>query len=386
MKSNKEMPEIFEEFNEARRNGFIKAKEFKDKGNKLIGSYCTFMPQEIPLAMGAGTVSLCSTSDEIISEAEKDLPTNLCPLIKASYGFGKGDKCPYFYFADLVIGETTCDGKKKMYELMEDFKPVHVMQLPNMPEGEDSLNMWRNEIIKLKNILEKEFNVTITEENIKDAIKLRNDERRALKDLYSLMKLDPVPISGHDLFKILYGSTFKFDKKESVEELKSIYKKILSEYNEKKEDEKLMKKPRILLTGCPVGGATEKVIKALEDNGAYIVYYENCTGGKAIEELVDEETGDVYTALAKKYLNIGCSCMSKNNSRMAMLKEKIKEYKVDGVVDMVLQSCHPYSIETFSVRKLCKDLGVSYTNVETDYSKSDIGQLSTRLTAFVEML
>lgn len=71
------------------------------------------MPQEIPLAAGAVVVSLCSTSDETIEEAEKDLPRNLCPLIKSSYGFGKTDKCPYFYFSDLVVGETTCDGKKE---------------------------------------------------------------------------------------------------------------------------------------------------------------------------------------------------------------------------------------------------------------------------------
>ena len=94
------------------------------------------------MAMGASTVSLCSTSDETIPEAEKDLPKNLCPLIKSSYGFAKTDKCPFFYFSDVVVGETTCDGKKKMYELMGEFKDVFIMELPNTQghlKSEDAL-------------------------------------------------------------------------------------------------------------------------------------------------------------------------------------------------------------------------------------------------------
>ena len=116
----KDLPEVFEEFAEQRQKSFLAVKQLKDKGIPVIGSYCTYFPKEIAMAMGAATVSLCSTSDETIPAAEKDLPRNLCPLIKSSYGFAKTDKCPFFYFSDVVVGETTCDGKKKMYEYMDD--------------------------------------------------------------------------------------------------------------------------------------------------------------------------------------------------------------------------------------------------------------------------
>ena len=118
----KDLPEVFEEFAEQRQKSFLAVKELKEKGVPVVGSYCTYFPKEIAMAMGAGCVSLCSTSDETIPEAEKDLPKNLCPLIKSSYGFAKTDKCPFFYFSDVVVGETTCDGKKKMYEYMSDSK------------------------------------------------------------------------------------------------------------------------------------------------------------------------------------------------------------------------------------------------------------------------
>ena len=99
-----DLPAIFDQFSEARQKGFLTVMDLKERGIPLVGTYCTFMPQEIPMAAGAVVVSLCSTSDETIEEAEKDLPRNLCPLIKSSYGFGKTDKCPYFNFSDLVVG------------------------------------------------------------------------------------------------------------------------------------------------------------------------------------------------------------------------------------------------------------------------------------------
>lgn len=383
MKIQKELPEIFETFGEIRRNSFITAKEQKEKDIPLIGVFCTYFPQEIALAMGASTVSLCASSDETIPDAEQDLPRNLCPLIKSSYGFGKTDKCPFFYFSDLVVGETTCDGKKKMYEYLSEFKPVHVMELPNS-QSEDGFKLWKNEIIKLKNTLEKQFNVSISEENIRKAIKIKNNERKALKEFYELGKLDPVPVTGTDIFKVLNGTTFAFDKEAIPKQLNELVDKIKTQY---KNTKKYESKPRILITGCPLGTATEKVIKAIEDNGAYVVAFENCSGAKAVEDLVDEDNPDIYDALAKKYLSIGCSCMTPNPNRIKLLDKMIDEYKVDAVVDVILTACHTYNVETLSIKRFVntkKD--IPYMSMETDFSNSDIGQLNTRMAAFIEML
>lgn len=378
-----DLPEIYESFSEARRNGFIKAKKLKDKGVPLIGTFCTYMPQEIAMSAGIVAVSLCSTSDETIGEAEKDLPRNLCPLIKSSYGFGKADKCPYFYFSDLVIGETTCDGKKKMYEYLGEFKPVHVMQLPNTQRGDYSFQLWKSEIIRLKDIIEGQFHIEISDNKIRDAIKIKNRERTALKEFYSLGKLDPPALSGSEIFNVVSGAGFKFNKETSIRELYDLTDKVKKDY---KGGKRLEAKPRILVTGCPIGGAAQKVVKAIEDNGAHVVAFENCNVAKANEVLVDEEK-DVFDALAEKYLAIGCSCMSPNENRINLLEKMIREYKVDGVIDVVLQACHTYGVETFSIKKFVKEsCNIPYISVETDYSQSDIGQLNTRMAAFIEML
>jgi benzoyl-CoA reductase/2-hydroxyglutaryl-CoA dehydratase subunit BcrC/BadD/HgdB len=378
-----ELPAIFDHFSDARRQGFLTVLELKEQNIPLVGTYCTFMPQEIALAAGAVVVSLCSTSDETIEEAEKDLPRNLCPLIKSSYGFGKTDKCPYFYFSDLVVGETTCDGKKKMYEYMAEFKPVHVMQLPNSANDAASRVLWRSEILRLQSALEQQFNCTISEQDLRAAITLKNRERTALSSFYRLGQLNPPALSGSEILKVVYGATFKFDKNTLIDELNALSEKVRSEYQQGK---RLEDRPRILITGCPIGGAAEKVVRAIEENGGWVVGYENCTGAKATEMQVSEE-GDVYDALTDKYLAIGCSCISPNTQRLTLLSQMIEEYQVDGVIDVILQACHTYAVESLAIKRHVRQQhDVPYMAIETDYSNSDIGQLNTRVSAFIEML
>ena len=378
----KDLPEVFEEFAEQRKKSFLAIKEVKDQGIPVVGSYCTYFPKEIAMAMGAATVSLCSTSDETIPDAEKELPKNLCPLIKSSYGFAKTDKCPFFYFSDVVVGETTCDGKKKMYEYMSEFKDVFVMELPNT-QREEALRLWKGEVIRFKEYLEKKFDVTITEESIREACKTENEVRKALKKLYELMQYDPAPIMGYDLFKVLYGSTFKHDRALISAQVEGIAEKVQREYAEGKN---VGKKPRILITGCPIGGATEKVIRAVEDNGGVVVAYENCGGAKSVDKMVDESAEDIYEAIARRYLNIGCSVMTPDKNRFELMDRLLEEYKVDGVVEMTLQACHTYNVESLAIRRHVNGKGIPYIAVETDYSQADVGQLNTRMAAFIEML
>ncbi|WP_324044073.1 double-cubane-cluster-containing anaerobic reductase [Aeromonas dhakensis] len=378
-----ELPAIFDSFSDARRQGFLAVMALKERQIPLVGTYCTFMPQEVAMAAGAVVVSLCSTSDETIEEAEKDLPRNLCPLIKSSYGFGKTDKCPYFYFSDLVVGETTCDGKKKMYEYMAEFKPVHVMQLPNSADDEASRTLWRSEIVRFKELLEQQFGNPISEQALRDAIVLKNRERRALADFYRLGQLNPPALSGTDILKVVYGATFRFYKEQLISELQEMTRRIKADYAEGK---RLDARPRILITGCPIGGAADKVVRLIEEHGGWVVGYENCTGAKATEQCVSEE-GDPFDALTDKYLAIGCSCISPNHQRMNLLSQMVEEYQADGVIDVILQACHTYAVESLAIKRHVRERhGIPYMAVETDYSSADKGQLATRLAAFIEML
>ena len=376
---------LLEAMREAIPTGAVKIKEAVDGGRDVVGCYCAYTPYEVIRAAGAIPVTLCSTSEIPIAAGEEHLPRNLCPLIKSSYGFALTDTCPYFHFCRLVVGETTCDGKKKMYELLDRLRPTHVMQLPQTYGAEDALRLWENEIRRLAQRLEQELGTTVTEAKLSEEIRKRNGERRLMSELYDLSKLEPVPLSGRELhlanefFKVSFGAPEAFDKlRELIHQLRENY-----DAGERRVEQG---KARIIVTGCPTGKSVEKVFNAIEENGGVIVAFENCGGIKPNYELVDE-TLPPYEALAKKYLGLPCSCMSPNEKRLDLLETLSKEYHADGVVDIVLQACHTYNVETFQVReRLREKCGVAYIAIETDYSQGDVEQLSTRMGAFIEML
>jgi len=377
------LPENFESFPEARKLGFMKMKAHKDNGGKIVGTYCSFIPTELIMAAGAIPVTLCATSEEPIAAAEEHLPSNLCPLIKASYGFALTDTCPYFYFSDFIVGETTCDGKKKMFELMNDIKDTYVMQLPSSRD-EVALKMWEAEIKKFWKKLEDFYGVTITEEDVKKAILQKNAERDLVLEYLDLGKLNPSPISGYELGTKLDTLSFIPSMEERCKQLRERIDEVKADW-EANYKGKVSRKPRILITGCPNGGVRDKTIKVLEELGADVVAFDACNSNREKIEKVDT-TLPVTEALAKKYLNINCSVMSPNTNRLKFISDMIDDYQVDGVLEIILQACHTFSIESYNVKKSVLAKKIPYLKVETDYSKADAGQINTRLEAFLETI
>lgn len=378
------LPENFQDYTEARKAGFIRMKELKENGKRVVGIFCTYTPNELVMAAGAIPVGLCGISDEPIPHAEKSLPKNLCPLIKSSYGYAVSDTCPYFYFSDIILAETTCDGKKKMYEMLNEIKYTHVMQLPPGKTGALAIEAWEGEMHRLRNVLEEKLEVTVTDDMIRDAIKLKNRERKAVLDFFEVGKLKPTPLSGYEINTYIDSASYTFEIEERIANLEKRTKELYEEYEKNYKGKQ--SKPRILITGCPTGGVREKIIRQIEDLGADIVGFENCCGPREKKDPVDE-TIDPMRALAEKYLRVNCSVMSPNPGRIEALNEMIDDYKVDGVIEVILQACHTFAIETDRIKKfVTKEKGIPYMCLETDYSQSDSGQINTRISAFLEIL
>ncbi|WP_371367219.1 (R)-phenyllactyl-CoA dehydratase beta subunit [Sporomusa rhizae] len=366
-------------------DAFTMLKEIKETGKKVVGFYCVFAPQELVLAADALGFALCATKEEAIPAGEKTLPRNFCPLIKSSYGFAVTDKCPYFLYSDLIIGETTCDGKKKMFELMKEFKPVHVMKLPQSYLDDNDKAYWLSEVKVLKDVLEKELDAEITEDKLREAIKVLNKERLLMQQLAEYMKHDPVPLTGQDFLKLMWGRNFVTDRAEFAEQLKSVISDVADSVAK---GEAAMPKgaKRIIVTGVPTGIGSEKVIKIIEDCGAAVVYIENCSGMKQFVTLVDENKPPLE-AIAEKYLATPCSCMSPNPTRLQILAQLVKDYKADGIVDITWQGCHTYNVESRVVKEFLKQNGdTPFMQIETDYSQGDVEQIKTRVQAFLEMM
>lgn len=357
----------------------------KAAGKKVVGAYCAYAPKELVMAAGAMAFGLCATKEEAIPDGEKALPRSFCPLIKSSYGMAATDKCPFFLHADLIIGETTCDGKKKMFELMAEFKKLHVMRLPNGYEGKSEHDYWLGEVEKLKQVLETELNAAITDEALREAITTMNEERRLMQKLAQCMQHDPVPMSGQDMLKLLWGRNFVLDPADFIQQLREI---VADTEERAAAGEGAFPKgaKRIIITGVPTGVGADKVSRIIEECGAVVVYMDNCSGMKPYMELVDE-TQPPLAAIAAKYLKIPCSCMSPNPIRMEQYETLIKDYRADGVVDITWQGCHTYNGESRVLQRHLQQLGsVPFLQIETDYSQSDVEQIRTRIQAFLEMM
>jgi benzoyl-CoA reductase/2-hydroxyglutaryl-CoA dehydratase subunit BcrC/BadD/HgdB len=378
-----------ENFNNMREENMVAMRSAQEEGVKIVGIYCTYCPREMVMAARAIPVGLCGTKETPISVAERDLPRNLCPLIKSSYGFAITEQCPFFLISDLIIGETTCDGKKKMFELLqnEGMKPVYVMQLPQVPDQSASHRLWYEELQRLKKYLERTLSVEITDDALREAMQIINEESQALQRLFDLNKTKPALISGGDLLNVSYQIGFQADRRNGIKLLNSLVDKI-EEKAAEGHSVGDMSTPRILLTGTPIGIGNEKVITLVEECGGLVITMENCGSYKTVELRTDvNEHTDPLHLLAEKYMKIPCSVMTPNHRRFDLLKRMIRDFQIDGVIDLTWQACHTYNIESYFVSKLVKDeLGLPFLQLETDYSQTDLETLRVRIEAFLEMI
>ena len=358
-------------------------EEAKKNGRKVVGTFCVFVPDEIIVATNAISVGLCAGSQFWIEGGEKVLPKNICPLIKAFTGALVDRTCPYFLSCDMVIGETTCDGKKKAWEIIADRKPIHVMDLPQMKREKD-FKMWENEIKIFINKMEELTGNKVTVENLKKAIDLCNRKRQALKRLYDLRKHIPAPISGLDSLLIsqiaFYDDPERFIAKTN---------ELCDELEERIKTLKDTGKKRILITGTPMALPNWKLHYIIEHLDAEVVAEESCTGTRYFENLVSdngETIDELVSNLAKRYLNINCACFTPNEGRIDDVIKYAKEYDVDGVIDYGLSFCHTYSIESNKLQDKLKENNIPVIRIETDYGNEDSGQIKTRVEAFLEII
>ena len=360
--------------------------EAQKNGQKVFGTFCVYVPDEVVLAANGIVTGLCGGSQFWVPDGEKALPKSTCPLIKASVGARLGKTCPFFRIADMYVGETTCDGKKKAWEILGKEVPMHIMDMPQMKREKD-IQKWAGEIAEFAKMVEDFTGNPITVENLNAAIHTVNEKRKAMARVYAARKADKLPISGKDV--LLMTQIAFFDDPVRCAEMCN---KLADELEQRIADGVSVfpaGTKRILLTGTPLAIPNWKMHHLIETSGAAVVCEEMCTGTRYIENLVDEGLGSLeeqYLALAKRYMKTNCACFTPNTGRVDDILRLAKEYKVDGVIDVNLKFCGLYDIEGVTVEKALKEAGIPVLGIETDYTDTDAEQLRTRIQAFVEML
>lgn len=357
---------------------FIRSEKKRGKG--VVGIYCEFTPRDLILAAGAYPVCLCGSSRKTIPPAETVLPANLCPLIKSSLGYILTNGCPFFSMADLIVAETTCDGKKKVWELIRDRKPQHILELTQKVQEAQAWEHWLLEVEKLKARLEELYGRTIGDHDMRRAITLMNRERELLRKVMEY-GAEPEPvITGMELGRLRYRVSGMAGHSRMLE----MAAEALEERKRKGLFVGSRDTPRVLVTGCPMSEGTLKVVEIIERAGGIVVAQETCSGIKPLDPVSQE--GDPLTAIAEKHFRIPCSCMTPNTGRLELLSGLVERFRADAVVDLVWQACHTYNVESFQVAEFVRrELNIPYLKVETDYSQSDREQIMVRVQTLLEM-
>ena len=353
------------------------ATEAKTAKRPIVGIMCEYTPRELILAAGGVPACLCGGSAEMVGPAEDDLPANLCPLIKSTYGYHTQKANPFLEMADLVVAETTCDGKKKMYELMGRTRRMHVLELPQKPDAAVAMAHWKAEVRKLKEALEELFSVEITDAALRDAIGLMNRERSLKRQLAELMRADAPPLTGRQLLDF---NTIIACIPCALEH----YAGAIEQMAGRAGPGDCADRVRVMMTGVPVPHGACRVMDIIENSGGLVVAMENCSGIKPICEDVDAAGDDPLAAIAEKYFHLPCSVMTPNDSRMELLTRLTGEYRPDCIIELIWQACLTYDVESARVRELAGELGIPYLRIETDYSPSDSARIAVRVEALFE--
>ncbi len=368
----------------------LRIKELMDakaEGRIVVGSYCVFVPEELILAVDGVSVGLCAGAEFNFEGAEEVVPRTLCPLIKSAFGFKRGLVCPYLEASDIVVGENTCDGKKKSYEVLGPMvKDLHIMDLPQMKSGPGRA-LLKEEYARFVTRLEEKSGRKVTVESLKQGIATVNAKRQAVKRLAELRKADPAPISGLDA--LLVNQIFFYD---DPARFTASVNALCDELEERvKKGEGVLPKgtPRLVISGCPMAVPNWKVPFIVETSGAVIVAEESCVGERGTRWLTETQGStlpEMLDAITERYFNIDCAVFTPNPSRVDHVGDMFGRYGARGVIHYSLQFCQPYLVESGPVEAALEGSGIPVLRLETDYSQEDMGQLKTRIEAFVERI
>ncbi len=338
-------------FSDMLGNCLTYAETAKKDGRPIVGIMCEFTPRELILAAGGVPVCLCGGDLSTIAPAEEILPANLCPLIKSTFGYHLTRGNPFLEMADLLIAETTCDGKKKMYELMAQSRAMHVLELPQKPDQPSAMAHWREELGTLRDFLQDRYHVRIDDHALRQAIRTTNRYRSLRRQLAELMADDNPRLTGRELldFKSIIWC---------MEADMEAYERALAEWSDRgmatptwpcRRD-----KVRVLLTGVPVLHGAEKIVDLIEGAGGLVVCMENCTGLKPLLQDVDETLADPLDAIAEKYFSLPCSVMTPNDRRLESLRRLARQYRPQCVIDFSWQACLTYDVESARIKDLAR--------------------------------
>jgi benzoyl-CoA reductase/2-hydroxyglutaryl-CoA dehydratase subunit BcrC/BadD/HgdB len=394
-KTDPNRPEAMQYFDEI-ANFTAREKEIraaKEEGKKVIGYTCLFAPTELILASGAIPVRVNSGWYDAAKLGDRIVPVEVCPVVRSTIGAKMIALSPYLELSDALISVLTCDGMTKLGEILSDYKPVWAMSIPRVKDSAQSMRLWNEEIKAVKGQIEALTGNKIKSNQLKSAIELTQKATKAFRRLQDLRKGSPV-IMGRDA--MLVNQTYMWDNTERWTEKTEA----LCDELEKRVSQKNWacppNTPRVMVTGTPMIWPDNWKVPTLVEEAnpqGILVADELCSGERLLYDPVgvDEwSMSDMLNAIAERYLMAStCPCFTStdgNEDRINWLLNKIKEWNIQGVIYYVVRGCMLYAMEYTRVKKVLDRMSIPVYYLDTEYTREDVGQMKTRVEAFLEML
>jgi benzoyl-CoA reductase/2-hydroxyglutaryl-CoA dehydratase subunit BcrC/BadD/HgdB len=368
-------------------------REAKENDKKVIGYMCLFAPIELISAADAIPIRVNSGWYDTAKLGDRVVPVEVCPVVRSTIGAKMIGLSPYLELSDALINVLTCDGITKLGEILSDYKPVWTMTIPRVKDSAQSLRLWNDEIKTMKSQIEALTGNKIDRKKLRSAIELTQKATKAFRRLQEIRKGAPV-IMGRDA--MLVNQTYMWDDiKRWTEKTEALCDEL-----EKRVQKKMWAcppdTPRVMVTGTPMIWPDNWKLPTLIEEGTpqgVLVADELCSSERLLYDPVgvDEwNMNDMYNAIGERYLMAStCPCFTStdgNADRINWLLNKIKEWNIQGVIYYVHRGCMLYAMEYTRVKKVLDSINVPVYYLDTEYTREDVGQMKTRVEAFLEML
>jgi benzoyl-CoA reductase/2-hydroxyglutaryl-CoA dehydratase subunit BcrC/BadD/HgdB len=370
---------IMEKFSQAIPLANPWINSWRDEGKKVLGYFCTYIPEEIMYAADILPVRVrartCGAGDTPMGDAY--MTPTACSYTRCCLELANQK---YYDFLDGIVSCNSCDQIRRLYDNIRYKAPFpyhYIMGVPGCVS--DTTHEWfRHELTKFKESLEKNFEVSISDEKLNKAIQVYNKSRTLLKELYELRKRDNPPITGTDVLNIISAGVSM-----PRDQFNDLLTQQLQELKEK--DGISDHKARIMIVGSMLD--EPEYMKVIEDLGGLVVTDAQCLGTRYFWDLIEENKNPIY-AIGERYLSkISCPRMTgKYTEREDFMVKLIKEFNVDGVILQRMKFCILWWAEIFLLRKRLKEEGIPFLELEREYVLSGAGAMKTRVQTFMEIL
>jgi benzoyl-CoA reductase/2-hydroxyglutaryl-CoA dehydratase subunit BcrC/BadD/HgdB len=365
----------------------------KDKGKKVIGYTCLFAPTELILAADAIPVRVNSGWYDTSKIGDRVVPVEVCPVVRSTIGAKMIELSPFLEQSDAIISVLTCDAMTKLSEILSDSKTVWDMNIPRIKDSNQSLRFWNDEIRQMKAQIEEFTGNKITRKKLRAVIEQTQRATKAFRRLQDLRKGPPV-IMGRDA--MLVNQAYLWDDNKRWTEKTEALCDELDKRLQRKEWVCSPDTPRVLVTGTPMFWPDSWKLPTLIEEAnpkGIIVADELCSGERILSDPVgvDEwSMDDMLSAIGDRYLMAStCPCFTSedgNEDRINWLINKVKEWNVQGVIYNVVRGCMLYAMEYTRIKKALDKINIPVYYLDTEYTREDVGQMKTRVEAFLEML